>query len=1025
MVRPYFPVVLFLAAALWAQSDANKGQISGTVFDANQAVVPNAGVKVKNTATGLEREMKTGETGQFRAVLLDPGPYTVTANAQGFAESTVEGLQVAVGTTLGIDIVLQVQATTTVVEVGASLLNLDMPVPSTTVGNNAITNLPINGRRFQDFAQLTPTVQVDPQRGQLSFAGQRGINSNIMLDGADYNQPFFGGIRGGERSNAIITVPQSAIQEFQVVTTGYTAEYGRSTGGVLNTITKSGTNNFHGDAFYQIRHKELGKQDPVQSISSLETLHQYGGSAGGPIRADRLFVFGAFEGQQSSTPRQVLFSQLIGRAPTAATQEAFDFFNSEQRPFPQTNDALAFTGRADHQSESGSRLTLRYNFSDATANNAVSVGGGLSPFTNRAFSNDGIEKDRIHNGAAQYTRLISPTLFNDLRIGASYEERPRLSNSATPQVSSTVGTFGARNFLPTVQDDKRIQFNDALSWSRGPHTLKLGFDYNYITTFQTFGFNQFGAFSIAGSNVDTVLDILSTGGAVANRFDDPSVTYSRQLGNLEAQFNMHQAAAYAQDSWRVNGRLTFDLGFRWEGQWNPAADSNNDAVVSQIKGFRFPNGMTVDPTKIRDNTAQFMPRFGFAWTPTAGSRRTVVRGHTGLFYASTPLIVFAGPTNNFRLPPGDVSITLAPVNGRSVYQQLLAVGVDLNETALGQLPVIPVETVQRASALALGGNARDPFAGIGVLAAASDFQNPRAFQAGLGVDHEVFSNFLVGAQFNLVNTVHLQRNQDYNLPAPTLRATDGRLNYGLRSGARRPLPNLGSITVRASSARSMYRGLTLSAQYRTRKIQFGGFYTRSQNYSEDDTERDASGFNYDDPSNFHADYGYSRNDIRNQWTSYFVYSLPFGFDISGIFRARSGLPVNPTTGSDSNEEFGNNDRPMSAPGQRLERNSFRNRAVYNDDLRILKNFPLGGDTRKVQFSVEFFNLFNIDNVVYSGANGGLFGGVYGPGINPANGQAVAQDPRFLRLRLPDGSYDRNNAQVGTPLQVQLGLRLFF
>ncbi|MEZ5355193.1 MAG: carboxypeptidase regulatory-like domain-containing protein [Bryobacteraceae bacterium] len=1023
----YFLLIPTLAAAsiLYAQADANKGQIAGAVFDANQALVPNAQVKIKNTATGLERELTTNAAGQYRAVLLDPGPYTITATAPGFAESSLEGLQLSVGTSIGADIVLQVQATTTVVEVGASLLSLALPAPSTTVDNKAIVNLPINGRRFQDFALLTPTVQVDPQRGQLSFAGQRGINANVMLDGADYNQPFFGGIRGGERSNSIITVPQSAIQEFQVVTTGYSAEYGRSTGGVLNTITKSGTNAIHGDAFYQIRHKELGKVDPVQAIASLETLQQYGGAIGGPITADKLFFFGAVEGQRSKTPRQVFFSQLNNRAATANTREAFDFFNSEQKPFKQSNDAMALTARTDYQSPEGNRLTLRYNFSDATANNAVSVGGGLSPFTNRAFSNDGIEKDRIHNVAGQYTHLVSPTVLNDLRIGYSYESRPRLSNSETPQVSSVIGTFGARNFLPTVQDDKRFQFNDAVSFTKGAHTLKAGFDYNYITTFQTFGFNQFGAFSISGSNVDTAMDILSAGGAVANRFDDPAVTYSRQLGNLEAAFNMHQVAAYAQNSWRVNGRLTLDFGLRWEGQWNPKAEANNDAVVSQIRNFRFPNGMTVDPTLIPSSKAQVMPRFGFAWTPTTGPRRTVVRGHSGLFYASTPLIVFAGPTNNFRLPPGDVSITLAPVNGRSVYQQLLAVGVDLNATPLGQLPVIPIETVQRASALALGGNARDPFAGIGVTAAASDFRNPRAFQAGIGVDHEVVSNFLAGVQFNLVNTVHLQRNQDYNLPAPTLRAADQRLVYGLRSGARRPLPNLGAVTVRASSARSMYRGVTLSAQYRVRKVQFGGFYTWSQNYSDDDTERDAGGFNYDDPSNFRQDYGFSRNDIRNQWTSYFVYSMPFGFDVSGIFRARSGLPINPTTGSDSNEEFSNNDRPLSAPGVRLERNSFRNRAVYNDDLRILKNFPLGGDTRRLQFSVEFFNLFNLDNVVYSGSNGGLFGGVYGAGIDARTGQAVAVDPRFQRLRLPDGSYDRSNAQVGNPLQVQFGLRLFF
>ena len=363
----------------------------------------------------------------------------------------------------------------------------------------------------------------------------------------------------------------------------------------------------------------------------------------------------------------------------------------------------------------------------------------------------------------------------------------------------------------------------------------------------------------------------------------------------------------------------------------------------------------------------------------------------------------------------------------SVYRQLLAAGVDLNRTPLDQLPVIPLDVVQRASAIALGGTARDPFVGAAVIAAASDFKNPRAFQMGLGAESELFRNFVGGIQFNYVNTVHLQRNHDYNLPAPFVRAGDAsqRLTYGLRTGTLRPIPQLSSVTVRASSARSMYRGLSFSGQYRAaRKLQFGVSYTWSESFSDDDTERDATGFNSDDPSNFRQDYGFARMDIRHQFASHVIYWMPLGFEVGGAFRVRSGFPVNPTTGADTNEEISTNDRPMSAPGVRLERNSFRNRAVVGNDVRVMKNFRLGNDVRRLQFSVEFFNLLNLDNVVYSGVNGGLFGGTYGPGIN-TQGQPVAVDPRFLRLRLADGTYDRTNSQSGTPLQVQFGLRFFF
>lgn len=1018
-------LVLFASLLLFAQADGNKGQITGTVYDANGAVVANSKITARNPSTGLVREVQTNESGQYRVVQLDPGSYDVTAETSGFSPAKAEGVRVTVGAAVGLDLTLQVAGTSTVIEVGTSAINVALPAPSATIDSLTITNLPINGRRFQDFAVLTPTVQVDPVRGQLSFAGQRGVNTNVMLDGADYNQPFFGGIRGGERSNNIFTIPQTAIQEFQVVTTGYSAEYGRSTGGVLNTITKSGANQLHGEAFYQIRHKEMGLKDSVQRIASLETQHQWGGGAGGAIRENSVFWFGAFERQDAAQRRSVLFAQLLGRTPQPAGAEAFNFLKGEERPFQQSNDATALTGRMDMQRQAGHRLTLRYNFSDAVANNAVSVGASLDPFTNRAFSNDGQEKDRTHSGTMQYTHLFSPSLVNDLKFGVTSELRPRLANSATPQVDARpIGLFGARNFLPTTQDDKRLQITDSLSIIRGKHTMKVGVDYSRVTAGQSFGFNQFGAFTIASSNIDQILQIM-TARPGQNRFDSPLVTYDRQLGNLLATMTMTQAGVFVQDSFRLNSQLTLDFGLRWEGQFNPAAESNNSALIDQVKGFRFPNGAALEPTQIRDSTKQFAPRFGFAYTPFGGSRG-VIRGHAGLFYASTPLLWFAGAANNFRTPPGDVSIRLTSTANQTVYTLLRAAGVDLNSSTLDKLPVIPLENVQRAAAIAAGGTARDPFIGASLITTPTDFNNPRAFQTGIGYEFELFRNFVAGAQFNLVNTVYLGRNRDYNLPAPVIRPTDvsRRPFFGLRTGTLRPLRNLGSITVRESSARSLYRAVTYSAQYRGKRYQFGSHYTLAANFSDDDTERDATGFNYSNPFAFQDDYGFSRLDLRHQFIGFGTASLPLGFEIGVSVRARGGQVVNPVTGGDQNEEFGNNDRPFIAPGVALKRNSFRNRAVVNNDLRVMKSFRINERT-KLQFSTEFFNLLDIDNVIFSGANGSIStGGVYGVGIDTA-GRAVPVDPRFLRLKLANGSYDRNNSQSGTPLQVQFGLRLFF
>jgi len=339
--------LLVFAAVAWCQADANKGSISGTIIDPNQAVIPNAKVTVSSSATGLQRTATSNDSGQYRFGALDPGTYDVKVEAPGFAVATAKDVVVAVGSTATVNLAVSLQATVQNIEVSSALLQVTDTTPSQVVGQEAIRDLPINGRRFQDFATMTPTVQATSDtRGQLSFAGQRGINSNVMVDGTDYNEPFFGGIRGGERSIFAFTVPQSAVQEFQSVVAGYSAEYGRSTGGILNAITRSGGNAFHGDGFYQLRHKELGVKNPLNQ-QSLETQHQYGGGVGGPIKKDKLFFFGAFEQQRAKYPHLVRFATLdrVAAAVTPDIAPAYTYLRSLEKPFTQTNNVVATVGR--------------------------------------------------------------------------------------------------------------------------------------------------------------------------------------------------------------------------------------------------------------------------------------------------------------------------------------------------------------------------------------------------------------------------------------------------------------------------------------------------------------------------------------------------------------------------------------------------------------------------------------------------------------------------------------------------------
>src|SRR6266849_700826 len=461
-----FTGLTLCAIALFAQSDANKGQIVGTVFDQKQAVIPGAKVHIQHTGTGAARDLTSGPEGHFRAVLLDPGQYDVTVEAAGFAPAELKGVVVNVGSAVDLPVTLAVGTTTVTVEVTEALTGVDLPAPTTIINTRAIEDLPINGRRFTDFAALTPTVQIDPQRGSISFAGQRGINGNVMVDGADYNNPFFGGTRGGERSGFVPTIPQSSIAEFQAITTGYAAEYGRSTGGVLNAVSKSGGNATHGEGFYQIRPQQTGVENPLIPTARLinarfgiavgetrEKLQQFGGGAGGAIKKDKLFWFAAAERQLSDLPRQVAFGSVYGLTPTPQTQEAISFYQSQQGRINSTNDATATLGRLDYQSTNGSRITARFNFSDANASNAISTGAPLLVVDTRALSGTGSEQDRTYTGTAQYTAILSPSIANDLRFSGTHELRPRTSNSAIPNVNaSSIGNFGARNFLPTVQD---------------------------------------------------------------------------------------------------------------------------------------------------------------------------------------------------------------------------------------------------------------------------------------------------------------------------------------------------------------------------------------------------------------------------------------------------------------------------------------------------------------------------------------------------------------------------------------------
>lgn len=1090
---------IFTAAPAFAQSQASTGQITGVVKDAADAVVPNATVTLTNKGTNQEQTATTSGDGIYRFALLQPGNYTVKASGSGFGEQILD-VEVQVGRTIDANFALGAAGTTAEVTVTAESIQTTRTESDAVINETAINNLPINGRRFQDFATLTPGAQIDPQRGQISLSGQRGINSNINVDGVDFNQPFFGGIRGGERSNQAFTIPQESIREFQVVAAGYSAEFGRSSGGIVNAVTKSGTNDFRGSAFYLIRPRQLSRKNEfvreIERQRSIEatpapTQQQFGGSIGGPIIKDRLFFFGAYEQQRFRANRQVLFGNLIDGTTTTnanqvirtpASQEAFDVFNGLEEEFQQTNDAYAVLGKIDWNISDTNRFNVRYNFSRNNAQNANATGEtSLDPTVNRALSNNGTEKNRNNIVVAQLVSSFSANLLNDFRFQFAREDRPRIANSLEPSVQlGGVGEFGTRNFLPTTQFDERYQFADSFTIISGNNTLKVGGEFSNIKADQLFGFNQTGRYGIGGNN-QTAFEIasLTPGLTTDRRFDTTAASYLQQVGNLSAAFNVQELAFFAQDNYRLFPNFTIDFGLRAEQQYNPDPELGNDALINLVRNAQFPirGGRGLDATQIPDSGWQFGPRAGFAWD-IEGNSKSVLRGFAGLFYARTPLIVLAAPFNNFRTPAGDLSVrvpfglpsalTLNPSNPQpfltnvaafvganpqyasilnvtpafcganvtnanaclpiTVYRQFALLGINLNSSSLSSLPTLTPDQINTlAQRVGAGLPAVQP---IGIE---EDFKNPRSFQFGFAYEREILSNIVVGLDFVNVNTDRLQRNRDLNLPAPILLDPSidpaQRPYIGINRPAQlptsvpiiqRPIASLGSVQIRESSARSLYTALTFRARVVRPWGQLNAYYTLSRSKSDDDNERDAGGTAYDNSFNLIPEFGPSRLDRRHQFVANPVIFLPYGFEVASAVRLRSGVPIDVIANADLNGDGVFNDRPFAVPGVPFTRNSFRNRNIYDVDLRVQKGFGFG-EQRRLIFSAELFNIFNLSNIQLSGSTVTQY---CTPNTTRCGLDGVTNS-NFLQVRDSSGRLLLNNFPGSQVFQLQLGARFQF
>ena len=906
-----------VSSAALAQSQTTTGTIQGNVVDPNGAVVSGATVTVRNVNTGFERSVTSNSDGFFTAPLLPLGMYRVTTTAGGFANSVLENVEVTIGNTLALSIALRVGETAETVDVTTDTEAVDTARTelATQINQRSVENLPINRRDFSRFALLTPGVSIvqGPDGDEISINGQKGIQNNVSIDGADANNPFFGEQRGGQRP--AFTISLESVKEFQVVPVGASAEFGRSSGGFINAVTKSGTNQFSGAAFLFFRNQFLSSQNPdaVEAGLPVEdfTNYQFGGNIGGPIKRDRAFFFLAYERNDGKSSKPNFIDPIL--ADIFATR-----FGSpdEQTVIERTNDADVLLAKVDISLNSNNLLTLRHNYSRAEQVN------GTFDVPTWGSSANGRETSNSNSFIGQLVTNFSANLLNEFRFQWAREERPRFYDG--PDLpDTTIGTFagdisyrfGRPFFLPTPSNDVRVQFTDNVTIIRGNHTIKTGIDINRTRVAQTFiGFAR-GRYIFAAPTIEEAIDgfIDYIDGVNANALQlylqfAPIGDRTVEEAGTQA-YTTIEPGVYVQDTWQAKRNLTLNFGFRWEGQFQP--DPINDPSETRYGQFlddpRFPsNG------EIPDFTDGWSPRLALSWSP-GGDGKTAIRLGAGIYYARIPGLVVAGPRN-----------TDGVIAGNIFFANFLCPG-----PGIGGCPVYPgiVPTA--------GFTPFNP----GIAVFARDFKNPRTVQYSASVEREIapFTSVLVA--YNYAKTTRLTRFVNRN---------DPRLYGGVAIFERPDGSGVGEIRSTESSARSLYQGLTFTVNRRfANRFQFQANYLLSWDRSDDDNERDPFTFRYADPRDLTPEYGYSDRDQRHRFNAFATFLLPYDINVSPIVQYRSSQPTSVV------------DRGVFP--NIVQRNTVRlGNEFFTFDVRVSKGFKFG-ERMELEGIFEAFNLFNNRN----------------------------------------------------------------
>jgi hypothetical protein len=983
--------LLFLCYPLALGQDSSTGAIRGVVEDTSGARVPGADITVRSENTGLERRTISDSSGNFAAQFLPPGVYVVIVEAEAMQGQRRPDVRVELGAATEVLFQLRVAEKKETITVTGDTPAVETQASgvSSLVDERAIRELPINGRRFSDLALLTPGVNQDPRgqtsasNGDLSAGGVRGFQTSYLVDGADNNNGFFAQARG--RYRAPYQFSNEVVQEFRVASSGYSAEQGRAAGAVVNVVTKSGGNSYHGTGFYFLRDSAFNATQPTLIAKPADRQQQFGFTVGGPIQHNRTFFFGGFDQHIFHVPTVVRFSDgssnIVPTPTQGLIQGDYDDFDKDlvlaaaaRLSGMAGNFKSALLGNAgflklDTALNSRHQLSARLSTSSYWGNNNVFF-DPASPVTNYAISSNGEEMVTTRSAVVSLTSALNPRLVSHLRTQFSQDFESTRANSGDPNtvVRNVISGFGRANILPRQTNEQKWHWAETLNLEGGRHSWKFGGD-ALLTRIANYFPSIFGGEYIFDHiKVDRFTFQPETYGAeiTALRAYAHNVPryYIQNFGPASSRPDTNEYSLFAQDTLRLGEHLALSLGLRYD-----------------LQAFR-ESGLKADPLwpqsgRVPNDANNFAPRVGVAWS-LGNDRPVMVRAGYGIFYARIPQMY----TSALATDNGVDNFHLI-LDNKDYYDHLIfpTYPNPLINCAGMSFCAPPPEIMNRLQSE--------------VASFTPTYRTPQVQQTSLSIEKELARRLIGSLSYLHAHGQNLIRSRDVNLPLPNnvdYPVYDenginllGYYNVDTFSTWQmsqiltcpfppcinplvRPIPQLGAINVFETAGSSFYDGATVALQRRmTHGLYFRLGYTFAR-ASDDGQDALVAGrpASVQNTTNTKAERAPSVTDQRHRFVvSWIVEPHPFSVDhatlaallnhwkMGGVFTFGSGRPFDARVAGDPNQD--NNSMNDRLPG--IGRNALVGPAYSTMDLRLSRQIRLGLRT-KLELMAESFNLFN-------------------------------------------------------------------